>query len=113
MTSAEIEQLLLARRSSVLEGLDATEAELASIHLARVDAYADDEHDPEGSTLSSDWSRVAGLRGDATAQLAAVDAALERLRDGSYGVCVSCGKRIPVGRLRVRPWTERCVECAA
>jgi DnaK suppressor protein len=46
-------------------------------------------------------------------ELDAVAAALERLAQGRYGSCVDCGVDIPFDRLKVEPWAERCVPCAA
>ncbi|MCX7957364.1 MAG: TraR/DksA family transcriptional regulator [Endomicrobia bacterium] len=37
--------------------------------------------------------------------------ALDRINKGKYGVCLSCGKRIPDKRLRALPWAELCVKC--
>jgi RNA polymerase-binding protein DksA len=45
--------------------------------------------------------------------LRAIDAAQRRIDDGTYGICESCGKRIPVARLRVRPAATMCVDCAS
>jgi RNA polymerase-binding transcription factor DksA len=42
-----------------------------------------------------------------------VTQALDRIADGSYGVCEACGGEIAVGRLRVLPQATRCVNCAA
>ena len=41
-----------------------------------------------------------------------VSRALEKIEDGSYGTCDSCGKEIPAGRLRAVPQSVLCVECA-
>ena len=38
-------------------------------------------------------------------------AALDRLNDGDYGVCVECGERIAAARLRVMPEVATCVRC--
>ena len=43
--------------------------------------------------------------------LAEVEAALSRVQDGSYGVCRTCGKPIPVERLEILPYTPFCVPC--
>ena len=40
-----------------------------------------------------------------------VDGALARLREGSFGECVSCGKEINAKRLEAVPWTRHCIEC--
>ena len=42
-----------------------------------------------------------------------VERALERLREGAYGVCEGCGSRIPDARLKYQPAATRCVECQA
>jgi len=42
-----------------------------------------------------------------------VERALERLHEGTYGVCEGCGRRIPEDRLRYQPAATRCVECQA
>jgi len=39
--------------------------------------------------------------------------ALEKIEAGSYGVCDSCGQKIPAGRLRIAPESALCVRCAA
>jgi DnaK suppressor protein len=40
-----------------------------------------------------------------------VEAALARLREGSFGECISCGKEINAKRLEAVPWTRHCIEC--
>jgi DnaK suppressor protein len=42
-----------------------------------------------------------------------IDAALDRIADGSYGRCSSCGIAIPVERLEFRPYAAGCVACQA
>ena len=43
--------------------------------------------------------------------LAAVDEAIGRLRDGTYGYCLSCGQPIPEKRLEAIPWAVRDRAC--
>jgi DnaK suppressor protein len=40
-----------------------------------------------------------------------VDTALERIRQGSYGECISCGNEINAKRLQAVPWTRYCISC--
>jgi DnaK suppressor protein len=40
-----------------------------------------------------------------------IDAALQRIADGSFGVCLSCGDDIPLRRLQALPWTQFCLRC--
>jgi RNA polymerase-binding protein DksA len=55
--------------------------------------------------------RDIALRERSTRQLEAVDAALERLDDGTFGVCRSCGRPIAEARLEARPWAALCIDC--
>lgn len=43
--------------------------------------------------------------------LAEVEAAFTRLGNGSYGICGSCSRPIPVERLEILPYTRFCVPC--
>ena len=43
--------------------------------------------------------------------LRAIDAALARLDEGTYGVCRTCGNPIDEGRLEARPWADQCIDC--
>ena len=45
--------------------------------------------------------------------LTAIEAALERLDQGSYGSCADCGEPIPLARLKLAPTALRCVACAS
>ncbi|OGP08215.1 MAG: hypothetical protein A2X87_08035 [Deltaproteobacteria bacterium GWC2_42_51] len=44
-------------------------------------------------------------------KLAEIEDALERLKNGSYGVCEECGELIAEGRLLAMPFTRVCVDC--
>jgi RNA polymerase-binding protein DksA len=45
-------------------------------------------------------------------ELRAIDAALQRTHDGTYGECASCGEAISKKRLEAVPWTPLCMSCA-
>jgi DnaK suppressor protein len=40
-----------------------------------------------------------------------VESALNRIREGTFGECISCGKEINAKRLEAVPWTRHCIEC--
>ncbi len=42
-----------------------------------------------------------------------IDAALERLHAGRYGVCAGCNEAIPIARLQALPFATQCVSCQA
>lgn len=114
MTPASDPVRRLRERAEELEGLLARlKQDEAEIRADRADATADDEHDPEGVTLSAEWQRIEALLRTAEAEGTEIAAALARTADGTYGVCIRCGRRIPAARLAARPMATMCVECAA
>lgn len=66
--------------------------------------------DTEASELSG-HERVSALIEEVKMQHIAIDAALARIADGSYGVCSHCHQRIPLERLRILPTATVCVDC--
>ena len=44
-------------------------------------------------------------------ELKEFDAALQRISDGTFGICVDCGDQIDPARLRARPTANRCLHC--
>ena len=76
------------------------------------DSNADDEHDPEGATIAFERAQLAAILKQATGELAEVDAALERVADGTYGTCERCGQPIAPARLEARPTARYCIACA-
>ena len=108
----ELAAMLRERRETDIAEAQRMAESLGVLLSSRSESTADDEHDPEGPTLSSEWSRLQALRSDAAHDIVAVDAALDRLRIGTYGVCARCGEPIGVDRLRARPAAELCIRCA-
>lgn len=53
------------------------------------------------------------LLGSATGTLEQIEAALQRMEDGSYGRCANCDVKIPAARLKAIPYASCCVACAA
>jgi len=105
-------ELLAAERADALRRADALEREFAGIAAAASAGGADDEHDPEGATLAFERQHTAALLERAREQLAAIEAALERLRNGRYGLCDRCGQPIGADRLAARPAALTCIGCA-
>ena len=107
----DAERMLRARHRQLDGTIAELDARLAGLGALR-DGNADDEHDPDGAPVSAEWSRLYGARREATAELAAVEAALERVEAGTYGICVNCGRPIAPARLQARPAAELCIDCA-
>ncbi|MEZ6089875.1 MAG: TraR/DksA family transcriptional regulator [Pirellulaceae bacterium] len=60
---------------------------------------------------NTDRAFYAQLAQTESTELAAIEGALKRIKEGSYGKCVDCGRNIPVARLRAIPHTANCIEC--
>ena len=84
--------------------------DMAALIAASRDSNADDEHDPEGQTIAYERSQLAAVTSQALEHLTEVDAAIERVATGRYGVCEMCGKPIDEARLEVRPTARTCVQ---
>ncbi|UJP40193.1 TraR/DksA family transcriptional regulator [Cellulomonas palmilytica] len=105
----ELRARLLALRAEALErasGLGAAKSDLVE---ASWGANIDDEHDPEGQTIAFERAQVDALASDVRQRLADVDAALDRLAAGTYGVCAVGGEPIDRERLLARPTATTCV----
>src|SRR4029077_12407312 len=75
-------------------------------------ANLDDEHDPEGATVGFERAQISALLERTRVHIAEIDAAIERLGDGTYGTCEVCGDLIVEARLAAQPAGRRCVSCA-
>lgn len=113
MSHADVATRLAGDREATLRRLDGLESEFDDITSASVNSNADDEHDPEGSTIAFERSQVSALVDLAKRHLAEMDAAEARLTDGTYGLCEPCGQPISAGRLEARPIARTCITCAS
>jgi DnaK suppressor protein len=106
-------EVLGAERARAVRRVAVLEREFAQLAEAASAGGTDDEHDPEGATLAFERQHAAALLQAARERVAAIDAALGRLRAGDYGVCTRCGQPIGVDRLAARPAALTCIRCAA
>jgi DnaK suppressor protein len=63
------------------------------------------------ATLESDRNFMLRIRGRERKLILKIEEALERIEDGSFGICEKCGEDISEQRLRARPVTTHCIEC--
>ena len=66
----------------------------------------------EGTSIAIERFADVAIHDQIVQQLAAVDAALVRVAEGTYGVCEVCGLHIAPERLEAIPWAATCVACA-
>jgi DnaK suppressor protein len=99
-------------RTSATELLASLAHDFIGIVDASAGSNADDEHDPEGSTIAFERSQISTLIDQTRQRLTQIDAATARVHAGTYGTCEVCGRPIPRGRLEARPTATTCITCA-
>ncbi|GIU93023.1 MAG: hypothetical protein KatS3mg011_1929 [Acidimicrobiia bacterium] len=111
MTTFDVQQarsLLLEERDRLvhqLKELGADESGELTGELEFGEGFAD------AGAATAERTEVLGLVESLKTQLDAVDAALARIEEGTYGTCASCGKPINPARLEARPESIYCVDC--
>ncbi len=103
-TPAEYRQILMTRLAELDSRLHQIEAELDEPH----------SKDWEESAVEREGDEVLERLGQTgQEEIARIRAALQRIREGSYGDCVKCGEAIASERLDTLPDTPLCRNCAA
>ncbi len=70
-----------------------------------------DNHLADTATETYDRELDYTLEENSEHVLAAIDAALKRIDEGTYGICTNCGKQIARERLEALPWATLCIDC--
>ena len=100
------------RRAEIESDMSYMAAEMRSIGIDQ-----DEENGSLGNHIADDGSNVAEAERIVTVSedlqriLAQVNAALERMSDGTYGTCQRCEKPIGEERLEAFPYVAYCIEC--
>ena len=71
-----------------------------------------DQHPADVATAMHDRELDYGIAENEQQLLGEIDDALQRIEDGTYGICTNCGKSIPPERLEALPWAQLCIDCA-
>lgn len=103
----ELQEMLLARRQALVEEL---KRELER-HRGRPTqrGLGLDLAEEAGTSLEDEIGlTTASQRTELVKQ---IDRALERLKEGIYGICEDCGDEIHIGRLKALPFAIRCTKC--
>jgi DnaK suppressor protein len=96
---------ILAMREKIVSEISEKpipETLLATTEIGDLVDQAGDERDRELSLLLTSRDKE---------KLQAINEALEKIREGSYGICEECGDKIGMGRLKVMPLAKYCVSC--
>jgi DnaK suppressor protein len=107
-------QLLLEKRREILRNVSEIEDE--TLKKSRLDASGDLSsmpiHMADLGTDNYEQEFVLGLMDSERKLLHEIDYALQRIDEGTYGLCEGTGKPIPKARLKAQPWARYCVEYA-
>ena len=109
----DIHKILIEERMrlrQVLRDLDGMTLRRSSEDVdSAVKGYS--EHLAENATDNVDTETALMLRRDEETVLVQVEAALERLEKGLFGVCLACGSKIGIERLKAKPEAHLCMDC--
>jgi DnaK suppressor protein len=104
--------MLLVERERARAALDNLHAENpGSIEDESGEESSFDNHMGDIATATFDREMDYTLEGSEGAKLAAIEAALRRIDEGTYGLCRNCGRPIARERLEALPYAELCIDC--
>jgi DnaK suppressor protein len=101
----EFRARLAAARQELVSTVAAAEGELDTLEAPQAGAPVED------ATTVAVADLLARLTGRERHALDEVDAAVNRLESGTYGLCLACGRPVGLARLRAVPATRHCVAC--
>ena len=107
----EMQAKLIEERAKYLHSEETYRAEADALIEGREPGDVQfDEESGEGDTLAVERERDLALSAQAQQAVDEIDAALQRIEDGVYGVCTESGLPIPKERLEAIPWASQRVE---
>jgi RNA polymerase-binding transcription factor DksA len=113
-TVERLQARLLEERARHVHQADEFQAEAEALAVEREGGDTQfDEESGEGDTVNVARERDLLLSASARQIVDEIDRALERIDQGTYGVCVPAGRRISLERLEALPYANTCVECKA
>jgi RNA polymerase-binding protein DksA len=108
----EFRELLLERLTLLRGDLDTLQGEALKLGAEGAgDLSTMPGHLAELASDNSEREISYGRMESQSEELKEIEEALERIEDGSFGICESCEKRIPEERLRAIPYARMCVPC--
>lgn len=102
---AGMRQLLLKRRDALRKALAGDMSMLKELREQNSDDVLDAALATAQDELSSQLAEVESR------ELAQIEVALERMREGQYGLCEGCNEPIPLARLQALPYATECIRC--
>lgn len=108
---AELKKMLIEQKDSLKEMIDDDDLlDKGSLRDSVDELSTIDNHPADLATELFEREKDMALKAHNDDELAKVDAALEAMENGTYGVCITCGTEIPYERLEALPYTLFCIE---
>lgn len=111
MTNEQLQHykdLLITEKNEILKEL--VDSKDSSKSLLENDSNTvNDSVDEANTNITQNILNIVSTKNQQT--LLAIDAALRRITEGSFGKCISCGREISSNRLDALPWATKCIEC--
>jgi len=101
----QLKKLLEDEKRRILRHLE----DLSDTSVADIDTPSGDSVDLAALEINQNSLVKVGKR--ELNHLKKIDAALQKMEDGTYGECESCGEQIAVARLLARPVAQLCIDC--
>jgi RNA polymerase-binding protein DksA len=102
---------LLEERRRVLEAIHYLHEENPGSIKNETQEIPSDNHLGDTASVTLDREIDYTLEENEGRVLAAIDAALERIDEGTFGICRTCGKPIGEDRLEALPYSTQCIDC--
>jgi RNA polymerase-binding protein DksA len=113
MNTEKLREALLEERRRVQAALENLRDENPGSILDETgEETAYDNHLGDTATVTYDRTLDYTLEENSEHVLAEIDAALQRMENGTYGTCTACGKQIAEERLEAKPWASLCIDDA-
>jgi DnaK suppressor protein len=103
--------LLLEERTRVERALGHLQEENPGTIEDEAEDETFDNHLGDAASVTFDRELGYSLESNSGHVLAAIDEALRRIEEGSFGTCVRCGNPIAEERLEAMPYATKCIEC--
>jgi len=111
MDSRHVRRRLLEEQERLLREIDSLEEDLSEPPAEASEENHHRSHMAEAAAFTLDRQMELTLEENARHALDRIDRALEKLENGTYGICDSCGNRIDAGRLKAAPDAGLCIDC--
>ncbi|MBF0484102.1 MAG: TraR/DksA family transcriptional regulator [Candidatus Omnitrophica bacterium] len=103
-------ELLLKLKNDILRNIDTMNKETGGQMADSKDVSGHVMHMADVATDMYDREFALGLASNERELLQKIEAALKRIENGTYGLCLSTGKPISQARLKAIPYVEYCME---